>query len=296
MDDQPRLTEILRAFSRQARRPSSHRSFGLDDAFSVRVASTIEQRRAAWAMVYRSYLAKEFAEPNREGLWYGLHDALPSTTTFVVSHLGHEVSTLTVAFDSPAGLPADALFRDQLDRFRDEGRRPCEIISLASEGVSFRDGTESLKQMFRLAYLTAVIEGATDLIITVNPRHTAFYERTLLFTRVGDVRSYAKVGGAPAVLMSLTIEAAQAMFLTKYGRDPGSLYHFFYDPTQIADLTGFLRAMREPLEDDDISEYFVRRRPLIPAASTLLNRYVQECYPRLESNLPLPLAPAEIAR
>ncbi|MBA2482472.1 MAG: hypothetical protein H0V44_17550 [Planctomycetes bacterium] len=293
MDDQPRLTEILRAIGQQSRRPLPSRSFGAEDAFGLHVASTIEMRRRAWAMVYRSYLAKEFAEPNREGLWYGLHDALPSTTTFLVTHRGHDVSTMTVAFDSPVGLPADALYRDELDRLRTQGRRPCEMISLASEGVPFREGTEALKQMFRLAHLSATyLEGATDMIITVNPRHTAFYERTLLFTRIGELRSYAKVGGAPAVLMRIALDTAQARWCEKYGNDPGSMYRFFYGPEQIDDLMAFLRSARQPLDDEDISEYFVQRRPLISSSTIEVHRHLQACYPRLESALPLPLVPA----
>ncbi len=279
---QPRLSELLHAIGHRGSEAAPARRFGEGGRFALEVASSILQRRRAWAMVYQSYLAKEFAEPNRDRLWYGLHDALPSTTTFNVTSRGREVSTLTVAFDSPALLPADTLYHDVLDGLRGDGRRPCEIISLASAGVSFREGTDALKELFRLAYLTAIgIEHATDMIITVNPRHTAFYERTLQFSAIGETRSYAKVSGAPAVLMRLELDTARAKTLQAFGDAPGSLHHFFHEADEIPELRSLLAAKRTPLAEADLIEWFVRRRAIIPEAPQAARDVLLESYPRL---------------
>ncbi|MBA4386795.1 MAG: hypothetical protein C0404_02370, partial [Verrucomicrobia bacterium] len=123
--------------------------FGENDEYEIKIARSLEERKRAWAMVYRTYLGKGYAQPDPEGLWCGLHDALPQTTTFVVSRDGRDVATLTIVFDSEVGLPADHLYRDELDKLRAKGRRLCEIISLVSEEIDRRRGIEVLKHLFK---------------------------------------------------------------------------------------------------------------------------------------------------
>ncbi|MFH1022187.1 MAG: hypothetical protein V1809_02230, partial [Planctomycetota bacterium] len=53
--------------------------------------------------------------------------------------------------------------------------------------------------------LSRKIRGATDFVITVNPRHVRFYERSMLFEKAGPERVYGKVGGAPAVLLRVDL-------------------------------------------------------------------------------------------
>ena len=102
--------------------------FGSCGDCEIRVASSIEDRRRAWELVYRIYAEKGYAENDSQGLWYGIHDALPETTTFIVEREGEVVSALSVVFDSPLGLPSDNLYGPELDLMRGQGRRLCEIV------------------------------------------------------------------------------------------------------------------------------------------------------------------------
>ena len=265
-------------------RPDHGYTFGDRGEYEIEVAATIEQRCCAWSLAYRHYLRKGYAEPNSDGLWYGLHDALPETTTFLVTHDGEDVAALTMVFDSCIGLPADKLYAPELNRLRRQGCRLFEIVSLVSEVTDRRGCMEVLKHMFKLAHLTAWrIEKATNWIITVNPRHTAYYQRAMLFERIGEKRTYGKVNGAPAVLLSLNAETARMRYREKYGTEEGSIYRHFFDLRVEKQVVRFLEQSRGPLNCADIRMYFEEKRPLLSGALPKVRQYVWSRYERPET-------------
>ncbi|MFH1024403.1 MAG: hypothetical protein V1809_13570, partial [Planctomycetota bacterium] len=196
-----RLTCILKAVAESSRANSvpSGRFVFEDGRFAIRVAGDLESRKKAYRLVYQLYREKSYARHDPSGMWLSIFDAVPETTTLLVERIsdGAAVGALTVVFDSPLGLPADNLYSGELNSFRDAGRRLAEIVSLGvAEGVEA--GREILVKLFNHAYLLSrKIRGATDFVITVNPRHVRFYERSMLFEKAGPERVYGKVGGAP---------------------------------------------------------------------------------------------------
>lgn len=247
-------------------------SFGRNGEYGITVANTLEDRKRAWRMVYASYLEKGYAEASPEQLWCGLYDALPQTTTFVVTRNDVDVATLTIVFDSDFGLPADQIYRDELDRLRRKGRRLCEVVSLASNENDRRQGIEVLKHLFKLSlHMASKVVDATDFIITVNPHHAAYYERKLLFNRVGDVRSYAKVGGAPAVLLSLDLVTLSDKYMEAYGRQEGSIWHHFFDDRTQDEVVFFLAGSVQSQGRKDLMAWFAENRP---AVIERISRYI----------------------
>ncbi len=264
--------------------PGEYR-FGAAGDYSIRVAASIEDRIRAWSLVYRVYREKEYAVPNEQRLWYGLHDALPGTTTFLVekraqdttavsaapSTLGLQaaaavvpVATLTLVFDSPLGLPAEEVYGPELGSLRACGRRPCEIVSLVSVEGDLRCGMEIMKRLFKLAYLVARrLTDATDFLITVNPRHVSFYKRILLMSELGPERPYGKVGGAPAVLLGLDLLGAEELYRARYGEEQGSFFRFFVDQVTEPEIVSRLSRSRRPLGEADLRRFFVEERPLL---------------------------------
>lgn len=173
--------------------------FGAELEYEIRIARDIRDRKAAWGFVRRAYVREGYAQESGPDLWYGIHDALPATTTFAVKRAGVIVATLTLVFDSAIGLPADGLYGAELDERRARNRRLCEIVSLASEERRSVSGMKVIRHLFRLAYLVARdLEEYTDFMITVNPSHAAYYQKSLLFEQIGPERAYDKVAGAPA--------------------------------------------------------------------------------------------------
>ncbi len=256
--------------------------FGANGSCTIRVASSIEDRLKAWGLVYRMYAERGYAEPREDGLWYGPHDTLPEACTLLVERDGEPLATLTVTPDSPLGLAADQLYREEIDELRSRGRRPCEIISLASQEKNLRHGAEIVKHLFKLAYLAATrLMGATDFLITVNPRHVRFYERTLLLKRMGVEKEFTKVGGAPAVLLALDLTTAEQQYLEHYGDEEGSFYRFFVNQETEADLLEMMVRQHRILDADSLRRYFVERKPLLRALPSAYRQHLRAYYPNL---------------
>jgi hypothetical protein len=253
--------------------------FGSYGDCEIRVASSIEDRRRAWELVYRVYAEKGYAEKDAQGLWYGIHDALPETTTFVVEREGDVVAALTVVFDSPLGLPADNLYGRELDTLRRQGRRLCEIVSLVSVERRMSLGANVLRHLFKLAYITArYLEKATDFVITVNPHHVQYYEKSLLFEELAGERTYEKVCGAPAVLLRLDLATAEEVYRAHFGHLSGerNLHRFFVN--RIEDLKRWLQSRRRWLDEKSFEKYFIRSRPLLQEVEPRERDYITQQY------------------
>ena len=173
---------------------------GRDDGmqtFRIRSAQAETQRQAARQLVRRMYSHRGYLTPDAD------EPVNRHSVTLVVAREDEPVSTLTVGFDSPAGLLCDELFKPEVDALRRSGRRVCEFTKLALD----LDGNSQqvLASLFHMAYLHAHrIRGCDDVLIEVNPRHVGYYRRMLDFRVVGEEKLCPRVN-APAVLMALDL-------------------------------------------------------------------------------------------
>lgn len=203
--------------------------FGDRGTYRMKLARGTWERLRAWRLVYQCYLRKGYVEPRSDELLFGEHEMLPDSLTFICDRSREAVASLTLVFDSPLRLPADDLYREELNGFRQSGRKLCELVGL----VNAESGTKSVEvvlHLFKLAYLAARgKDRATDFVITVNPRHVPYYRRTLLFEVAGEERPCPKVCGAPAVLMRLDLLAAEESYRQRYQKlkGPRDLHRFF---------------------------------------------------------------------
>jgi len=143
------------------------------------------------------------------------------------------LGTLSVRFDGPSGLAADACFADEMRQLRASGDSLCEFTRLALD--IDHTAQRVLACLFHVAYLYAYrLREAQRLVVEVNPRHVGFYRRMLGFEVCGEARLNPQVA-APAVLMSLNFSHAQQQ-IARYGGQPGlgpvarSLYPYGYSP------------------------------------------------------------------
>lgn len=121
---------------------------------------------------------------------------------------GHDViGTLTLEINPDNALQADALYREELDVLRAQGKRLCEVTRLALHPeLSSR---EVMATLFHVTFILAtMVHSCTDMLCEVHPRHAVFYQRTLGFKIIGPERICMRVG-APAVLMHLCLDFAQ---------------------------------------------------------------------------------------
>lgn len=230
---------------------------------SVRVANSLRDRRRAWRLAYEVYLEKGYAAPRPDRCWYGRHDALPETVTFLAEERGRAVAAVTVVFDSSWSLPAEETAGPELESLRKHGRRPCELVSLVSLKQG-QTGAEIVKHLFKLAWIAAR-HGceATDLVITVNPRHASYYTRVLQFEQMGSTRPCPRVEGAPATFLRLDLVDAEERYAKRFAALPGrrNLYRFFTE--RVEDIRAWIRHNHSPLSLDDLNEAFHYRRRLL---------------------------------
>jgi hypothetical protein len=278
--------DMLTAAGNDVMRSSITESAGV----AVRVANTAAGYLQAWRLVHRAYTAKGYGEAQPDGLWYDLFQALPKTTVYLAQVANGALGTATLVVDSGFGLPADSLYEAELDGLRAQGRRMAEIGSLAHVG-----GGSSLActlALFRHAYLTAAhLERCDSLVITVNPRHVAFYESRLLFRVIGSERSFAKVGGAPAVLLHLDLRTANTGYRERHGPDAKALWHFFFDPDRIAKPVRRIWRERRPLDALVVRHLFAELRPLLQSATPEQRELLRAGHPELAEwlhDLPVP--------
>lgn len=165
--------------------------------FGIRLADTDEGRNSASLLInkmyaWRGYVSSHKIEPH------------PNRITLAASEKGNVIGTVTLGIDSPTGILADEIFKDEVDKFRAAGAHVCEITKLAF------DHTVRSKMALAALFHTLFIYGyhihrCTHALIEVNPRHRRFYEHMLGFKRLAEMRENPRVK-APAYLLAIELD------------------------------------------------------------------------------------------
>lgn len=210
-----------------------------EKAFRIRLADTKVGRASAGLLINRMYSWRGYGSNHQLA-------ETPERITLTASSNDQVVGTATLGIDSAMGLLADEVFKDQIDRFRGNGSKVCEITKLA-----FDRGHHSNRVIAALFHIIFIygrrFHSCTDVFIEVNPRHRVFYERMLGFRALCDIRSNPRVN-APAYLLWADIGVIETQIL-KYGgtADLGgikrSLYPYFFSPKEEDGLANRLRQL-----------------------------------------------------
>ena len=199
-----------------------------EKSFGIRVADTEEGRSSASMLINKMYTWRGYAGTHRI-------DGNPNRITLSASDHGEVVGTVTLGIDSPIGILADEVFKDQIDPFRARGAKVCEITKLAFD-PNVRSKS-ALASLFHILFIYGRrIHKCTDVFIEVNPRHRRFYETMLGFKRMTDMRSNPRVD-APAYLLWNNLDDVQAKIESMGGNSdhPGterSLFPYFFSPKE----------------------------------------------------------------
>lgn len=206
-------------------------------AINIRIASSADCHAAVGALLHKMYTWRGYATDD------GAAEAASRVTLYAESDRV-PVGTMSLWLDRHGGLPADELYRDRLDLLRRQGRRLCEPSRLAIDpGMPKR----VFAALIHVSYVYAHhLQGYSDYVIEVNPRHVAFYKRMLGFAELGGERACARVG-APAVLLRLPLEHMGAQIRQWGGRmEQGSgeksFYPYFFGLREEASIVGRLAA------------------------------------------------------
>lgn len=123
----------------------------------------------------------------------------PYLYTFLAHDGGRLVGSLGVRLDSPLGLAADELYRDELGPLRDAGARLCEFVRLSVDMNSAPK--RAIGCLFHSAYLFAgSVCGCEYGVIEARAEHADFYRLSLGFQSIGEARLNRRVARNEALL------------------------------------------------------------------------------------------------
>ena len=206
--------------------------------FKIRSADSAGQRSSASILVNRMYAWRGYSTAPVTG------KQLPVRITLLASEEDITIGTITIGFDSPAGLCVDDPFALETTALRERGLKLCEFTQLAVDSVV--RSKRVLASLFHVAYIFAHrMMGFDSLLIEVNPRHVRFYEGMLGFKVVGPARLNPRVNAA-AVLMSADFAYIHEQ-IGLYGGRPElslqarSLYPYMFSVAEEASIVGRLK-------------------------------------------------------
>jgi hypothetical protein len=204
--------------------------------FKVRLADNEGRRNTASMLVKKMYSWRGY-----KIAWQAKQQ--PNRVSLVASHGTNAIATISIGFDSPDGLLVEELYKDEVDAIRATGARVCEFTKLAVDGAI--RSKRVLATLFHIAYIYARrINGFTDLLIEVNPRHVRFYEQMLGFKQYGEERLSPRVN-APAVMLVLNLQYCGEQ-IEKFGGQPHlarvekSLYPYVFSLSEERGIIGRL--------------------------------------------------------
>lgn len=232
------------------------------------------QRTRAWRLAYDVFHKVGYESHRAAKVRVLLQDALPEARTFAIEAdpiRDAPLATLSLIPDSPLRLPIDSECPEEVAALRTEGRKVCEVAKLAAEAANICPSAKRalVFYLFRRAWREALQLGATDLLISVVPRHARFYQHVLLFEPLGGPRPYRTVGGTVGIPMRLDLSTAEERYRSRYGTgETGSLYTFF---TQ-ADTAS--PCPRNPYSPEDLRYFFVERSDVFACANAEERAYL----------------------
>lgn len=188
--------------------------------FKVKFATTHSEWEQAFRLVADNYQARGY-EADEADYRFTPYHALPDTVVLIAKRADCVVATFTLVADNTLlGLPMEDLYRAEVEALRHQGRNLFETTCLADRDLNTRQFVEVFLALIRLAWQYGIGHGgktATN-VITVNPRHVAFYRKVLGYVPLGERRSYDQVNGHPAEAFYLDLPLMRARVPQIYDR------------------------------------------------------------------------------
>lgn len=192
--------------------------------FKIRLADTPDGRNSASMLIDKMYSWRGYSTTKK--IQEGINQiTLTATDDHTV------IGTVSLNVDSPIGILADEIFKDEIDSYRSRGRKVCELTKLAFD-QNIRSKM-ALAALFHVAFIYGrYLHQCTDVFIEVNPRHRHFYERMLGFKCQGEQKINPRVN-APALLLCVDLDYVDQQIRKLGGSSDHhgtekSLYPYFY--------------------------------------------------------------------
>lgn len=207
LDDTPRDNPFIKSRSENRSPGKSRRMrlmerrgmFGaLPPGVEISRAIKIDDLLDAYRLVHDSYIETGYISPHPFGIRLRIFETMPETATFIAKADGRIVGVTTAVIDSPKlGVPADKVFKKEIDEQRRNGLHPCEGTNwvIAHEYRS----TNIMPELMRVCFAHSLATGCNGMLANVSPGHQPFYN-ILCFDNIGSERSSSPDIDDPVVL------------------------------------------------------------------------------------------------
>ena len=208
------------------------------------LVNTEQTRNTANELINKMYSGRGY------GSNHDIHTS-PQRLTLAVSDHAKILGTITVNLDSEVGIHSDENFKDQIDLYRSQGRKVCELIKFAFKPDIF--GKQVGAALFHIAFIhIRYFHKCTDLFIEVSPKHCRLYERMLGFKQQGDKKLNLRVNN-PSFLLRLDLHYAQEQIRHLAGSsnkcgNENSLYPYFFALKEETEIKNKLSSLRHKSE------------------------------------------------
>ncbi|PCJ59512.1 MAG: hypothetical protein COA79_10725 [Planctomycetota bacterium] len=233
-----RITQVLQAMTAEDvfinKLKHQIMCFGNADEYTVKLATTQDHLKQAYHLTYQTYLEKGYVAKNTSKMWVPEWSKNNDSAVIIVLKNEKVVGTLTAGFGSNTILPADTIFNDELNIFRNQNENIAEVMSL-SLLPNMKDSKLIINNLINTLFILCQnIKKVDRLVITVNPRHKTFYIKKVLFKLLGKCKSYDKVKGAPAELLTLDFkDYNHSINEHRIGNKPDrTIYKYFADKSK----------------------------------------------------------------
>lgn len=184
----------------------------LQSPYRLQAAESSDQLRQAFHLVHSRYVQLGYMIPVQDGLRCSAFELLPTTRTFVALQDHTVLCTASVVLDTPIGLPSEHSFAEEIAALRDRGRVPAEGTMFAADaGVEDSAAGRMLSlELMEVVYRWSESLQIDDLLLVVNPKHLAFWERFVGFERLSGVKQCRHVKCNDGYLLRLDMQAIRA--------------------------------------------------------------------------------------
>ncbi len=242
-----------------------------DKTCRIHIVDEIEIRKKSYRLMYDVYSSIGYGKSHESGLWYSLHELLEDAVTICVVHDEDVIATMTVLYDNPVGLPADEVYKQELDRLRSKGHRFAEVFSLSIR-ADWRENEILMGRMIYFCYLVSRYGfNATHFVITIIPEHAAFYRDRLLFEVMAKDGLHEKTGVYCYLLeqdLNLFQQCSEEVRRNTY-------FQYYLQRNDETEVGAYIAERICPISAEDFHYFIDKRKDIYENASSVKKGYIR---------------------
>lgn len=223
---------LYRILPRIAQRKLLLRYIRFDEAklanVRVHLAETTPDVKAAMGLLHEIYTGRGIIKPNKARLHVTKHNALPSTMVFVAKKNDQVIATLSLARDTPIGLPIETTHRPEVDSLRAQGMQIAEVVGTACD-EEYR-GSGLVFYLYRIMLHSALRSGLDYIVMRSQPKGALLYEELMACDQLGEMRPDPTLNNKAFIALALNIKTCEGRFYERFAELAAheSTPHYFF--------------------------------------------------------------------